>query len=231
MLIALHNGQRKRAEFAGSGARGKCPWTGLETKAHVGEIRQYWAYVGGAPQFVNGYEPESEWHISWKWPIQDAFCEVIFGDNNEHRADILGSDNTVIEIQHSKIDIRHSRERSRFYKEQTDRRVVWVVDIQEFWQKRFFLSEKPDSKGYYKVTWKPRRSWLLELAITLDTNLYLEFNQRSDKLLHAWVYEGEMYARFVTKENFFLRYLDAVARPECQGFSGIAKAALTGGRF
>ena len=59
MLIALHNGRRVRAHIAGSGALGTCTWTGLPVKACVGEILQYWAYVGGAPKLPAGYEPES----------------------------------------------------------------------------------------------------------------------------------------------------------------------------
>ena len=116
MLIALFNNQRVRAEVAGSGSIATCPWTNLPVKAHVGLIRQYWAYVGGQPNLFNGYELESEWHMSWKATIQDQYCEVVMGANNEHRADILGSNNTVIEIQHSAIDIRDSRERIQFYK-------------------------------------------------------------------------------------------------------------------
>jgi hypothetical protein len=214
MLIAIHNDERKRAEAAGSGSMGSCPWTNHPVKAHVGLIRQYWAYDGGRPDFDRGYEPESEWHISWKAPISDEYCEVIFGQNNEHRADILGSNNTVIEIQRSVIDIRDSRERVQFYKNETNRRVVWIVDIQEFWRKRFFLDGKPDSSGTFKVKWKPKRSWLWDLASTTDTNLYLEFNQKNNKLLHAWVHQGIMYVKYFKKEDFFNQYMSAVAKPE-----------------
>lgn len=227
MLIALHNGQRKRAEDAGSGALGICPWTNHSVKAHVGLIRQYWAYEGGRPDFERGYEPESEWHINWKTPVQDQCCEVVFGHNNEHRADILGSNNTVIEVQRSIIDIRDSRERVRFYKNETGRRVVWIVDIQEFWRKRFFLEGKSDSQGKYKVKWSPRRSWLWDLASTPDTNLYLEFNQSNDKLLHTWVFNTEMYAKFITKKDFFERYMQGVAKPEFSQ-SDIAVKVLQG---
>lgn len=228
MLIALYNNQRLRAEAAGSGSLGTCPWTKLPVKACVGLIRQYWAYVGGQPNFKNGYEPESEWHISWKTPIQDQCCEVIMGANNEHRADILGSDNTVIEIQHSKIDIRDSRDRIAFYKKTTDRRVIWVVDIQEFWRTSFKLSEKRNSDGFFTVIWKPRRSWLWDIAATTDTNLFLDFNQSSESLLQAWVHEGTMYAKYIKKREFFMRYMNDVAKPGCVGFTQDAENILRG---
>lgn len=225
MLIARYNGNRVRAEFAGSGAVGQCPWTGREVKACVGAIRQYWAYIGGAPRYERGYEPESDWHLSWKELVDDACCEVIFGDNAEHRADILGAEDTVIEIQRSVIDIRDSRDRVEFYKQATDRKVVWVVDIREFWNKRFFL--KKQHNGRFKAEWKPRRSWLWDLATTPDTHLYLEFNHRNDKLIHAWIHQGEMYARYLSKEDFFMRYLNEVSLPAYRDFSEAALQVLT----
>lgn len=228
MLIALHNNQRLRAEAAGSGSIGTCPWTNRPVKAHVGLIRQYWACIGGQPTFKNGYEPESEWHISWKTPIQDQFCEVVMGSNNEHRADILGSNNTVVEIQRSIIDIRDSKDRIEFYKHATGRRVIWVIDIQEFWRKRFFLSNKPDPKGFFSVSWKPKRTWLWNIAATPETNLFLEFKQSSDQLLQAWIHQGDMFARFVRKQEFFMRYMDDVAKPEYAGFTQAADHILRG---
>ncbi len=228
MLIALYNNQRLRAEAVGSGSMGTCPWTGLSVKAHVGLLRQYWAYSGGQPNYQNGYEPESEWHITWKTLIQDQYCEVVMGANNEHRADILGSNNTVIEIQRSTIDIRDSRDRVVFYKAATGRRVVWIVDIQEFWRKRFFLSNESLSNGVYSVIWKPKRTWLWDLAATPDTNLFLEFNQSSEKLLQVWIHQGNMFAKFVQKKDFFMRYMDGVAKPECVGFSHVADKILRG---
>lgn len=213
MLLAIHDGEKKRADEAGRGQFAICPWTDLEVKAHVGLVRQFWAYTDIKPVFDRGYEPESEWHVNWKAPIKDEFSEVIFGENNEHRADILGSNNTVIEIQKSKIDMRDSRERVEFYRNATGRRIVWVVDIQEFWNKRFFL-EPSKERGIFEVKWKPKRSWLWDLATTPDTNLYLEFNQSNDKLLHVWIHKTKMYAKYFKKEVFFNQYMFDVAKDE-----------------
>jgi hypothetical protein len=226
MLIALYNGRRVRAHIAGSGALGTCPWTRLPVKACVGEILQYWAYVGGAPKLPAGYEPESEWHEQWKATIEDAHCEVVMGPNDEHRADIRGSDDTVIEIQHSRIDIRDSRARVDFYRTHTDRRVIWVVDIQDIWRKTFMLDGRRDDKGNFLVKWSHVREWLWDLAGTKDTNCFLEFNQTSDKLLHVWVHQKMLYAKYVSKRTFFLRYMDAVAKPEYKGYSSEAEAFL-----
>ncbi|GAL19033.1 hypothetical protein JCM19235_2456 [Vibrio maritimus] len=175
-----------------------------------------------------GYEPESEWHLTWKECIRDENCEVIFGDNSEHRADIVGDSDTVIEIQRSIIDIRESRERVRFYKENTGKRVVWVVDIQEIWRKTFKLSGKKDDKGNLIIDWKPKRTWLWDLAQTTDTNLFLEFNQKNDKLLQAWVHNKILKAKFVSKKDFFSRYMKSVAKPEYQENVDSAVDVLTG---
>lgn len=228
MIIALHNGKRKRAETAGRGEMGICPWSGFPVKAHVGAIRQYWAYIDKTPIFKNGYEPESEWHMSWKELIEDQYCEVVFGENNEHRADILGAQDTVVEIQKSVIDIRDSRKRTEFYKKTTGKRMIWLVDIQEFWRKRFFLSDKPCSKGFYSVTWKQKRSWLMELAATPDTHLYLEYNQSGDKLLQAWIHQKVMLTSFISKEKFFMKYLQASAKHEYLNFPAKALAIVQG---
>lgn len=225
MLIALYNGRRVRAEIAGSGAVGTCPWTGLPVKACVGEILQYWSYVGGAPKMPPGYEAESEWHEQWKATIEDGNCEVVRGPNKEHRADILGSDNTVIEIQHSRIDIRDSRARVNFYREDTGRRVIWVVDIQDIWRDTFNLGNR-DENGHFRVEWNPRRMWLWDLAADTDTNCFLEFNQTSDKLLLAWVHQKVLYAKYIPKRTFFLRYMNDVAKPEYKGYPPEAQAFL-----
>ncbi|NJC44490.1 UNVERIFIED_ORG: hypothetical protein FHT06_001729 [Xanthomonas campestris] len=227
MLIALHNSQRKRAEAAGSGQIGKCPWTDLDVKAHVGAIRQYWAYIGGQPRLPPGYEPESEWHRCWKEVVDDAQCEVVMGQNKEHRADILGSNDTIIEIQRSVIDIRDVRDRTEFYFKQSGKRMIWVVDIQEFWLKRFFLVPT-DKQGEFKVDWKPRRTWLWDIAKTPDTHLYLEFNQKNDKLLHCWIHKSEMYCKYITKKQFFMTYLDSVSRTHFRGFPKEALDVLQG---
>jgi hypothetical protein len=227
MLIAIHNSQPKRAESAGSGQIGNCPWTGLDVKAHVGAIRQYWAYVGGQPRLPPGYELESDWHRCWKAVVDDAHCEVIMGQNKEHRADILGSNNTIIEIQKSVIDIRDVRDRTEFYFKQSSKRMIWVVDIQEFWNKRFFLIPTTQS-GKFKADWKPIRKWLWDIAKTPDTHLYLEFNQMNEKLLHCWIHNAEMYCKYVTKKQFFMNYLDSVSRPQFRGFPSSALSVLQG---
>ena len=111
MQFAKLNGKRIRAKNANSGDIGECPWTGKPVKAKVGELRQYWTYIGDKPVLPEGYENETQWHFNWKSLVNDENCEVVYGENNEHRADIVGNNGEIIEIQLSPIDIRIVRER------------------------------------------------------------------------------------------------------------------------
>lgn len=214
MVIALVNGQRLRAEQAGSGSIGICPWTRLEVKAKVGEFRQYWAYIGGQPKLPEGYEIETEWHYNWKIPIQDDFCEVVCGENNEHRADIIGNKETVIEIQNSPIDIRIVRERTIFYKNLSSKRVIWLVNACDYWNTRLKVQFDKREGNIYPIEWKPVRQWVIEIAKTTDSNLFLDYNSRSDKLLQMWIHDKKLKGTFITKIDFFNRYFHENAKDE-----------------
>lgn len=206
MVIAYFNGKRTRAEDAGSGAEGICPWSKLKVIAKVGEIRQYWAYVGGQPKFPEGYENETEWHYNWKFPIKDEYCEVVCGSKNEHRADIIGSNNIVIEIQKSPIDIRIVRERIAFYKALSNKRVIWIVEASDYWRERLKIQKNTKDKNY-DIEWSYPRQWVVEIAKTTSTNLFLDFNESSELLFQMWVYQNRLKGQFILKENFFKKYL------------------------
>lgn len=51
----LFNSWRVREEAAGYGSLAFRQWTGRSVKANVGAIHQYWAYVGGQPEFPRDY--------------------------------------------------------------------------------------------------------------------------------------------------------------------------------
>jgi hypothetical protein len=214
MRRAWFNGEKVRAEIAGSGAIGQCPFMGNEVRANVGELRQYWSYIGGAPEFPPGYENETPWHAAWKTPIQDEFCEVIFGQNNEHRADIVGNNNVVIELQHSPIDIREVRERIRFYNENTNRRVIWIVDARAYWKKTLNLDFQNRNGVNYPVLWKRKRQWVYHIAQNDESILFIDYNHKSDKLVQMWVHQQKLYGRFVSKRNFFLDNMNRVSKQE-----------------
>jgi hypothetical protein len=100
------------------------------------------------------------------------------------------------------------------------------VNIEDFWKRTLNLSPSPDRQGFYDVEWKPVRSWLWDLARRTDSDLYLEFNPHNKHLLKMWVHQGNPKALFVTKEKFFMSYMNEVSKPEFKGFSKEAQDCL-----
>lgn len=72
------------------------------------------------------WEPETEWHRSWKNNFSVEWQESCLRDEETgelHIADIRTSDNLVIEFQHSHVNLKERKAREHFY-----RNMVWVVD-------------------------------------------------------------------------------------------------------
>lgn len=121
MKYALNNGARIEAS---KGTRGICPCCGSELIARCGDIKiHHWAHKSSCDPW---WEPETEWHRSWKNKFPVDFQEVSFSDPNtgeKHFADIKTNHGVVIEFQHSHIDPNERSARENFYKE-----MIWVVD-------------------------------------------------------------------------------------------------------
>lgn len=111
---------------ASKGSKGLCPCCGSELIAKCGESRvNHWSHKG-VRNCDTWWEPETEWHRSWKNHFIDEWQECIQVDedtNEKHIADILTYDKLVIEFQHSRIDPQERISREKFYKN-----MVWVVD-------------------------------------------------------------------------------------------------------
>jgi hypothetical protein len=94
-------------------------------------------------------ECESEWRRSWKAYVSPERAEVCYG---EHRADLLASDDCVVELQHSPISVNEISAREAFYG-----RMVWLLDGACFWDQ--FRVEKSGEEAIF--TWAHARpSWL-----------------------------------------------------------------------
>jgi hypothetical protein len=120
MRYALFSGEKTEAF---PGARGTCPGCGGETIAKCGALKiWHWAHVGD--DCDPWHEPESAWHLGWKNEAPSAQCEVVIG---QHRADIVGKDGTVVELQHSAIPPADIAARERFYG-----RMIWLFDAAPF---------------------------------------------------------------------------------------------------
>jgi len=100
--------------------RGVCPICLGEVRAKCGSIKvHHWAHVCGqdCDTWSEGIGP---WHLCWQDCVRPEFVEVAVG---AHRADILGNDDTVIELQHSAISPAEIREREHHYG-----KMIWLFD-------------------------------------------------------------------------------------------------------
>jgi len=178
MKYAKFNNEKTHAKNVKSGDIGYDLWfEDYQVIACVGKYRQYWKYMGEKPQLPSGYEPETEWYAAWKYVIKDEYCEVICGENREHRADIKANE-YVIEIQRSPIDGYAVIERNNFYKELTNNRVIWVVNVEEAWKGKRLKTDKLIKNKYgtsFSIIWSYAWKWVQEISITTDTELYLDF--------------------------------------------------------
>jgi hypothetical protein len=216
MKYATFKGVKTHAKQAVSGDIGNDIWKKeYEVAACVGKYKQYWKYIDEKPILPPGYEPETEWHAAWKGLVQDEYCEVVCGDNREHRADIKTKD-YVIEIQRSPIDGWAVVERNKFYKNLTGTRVIWVANIEKPWKEKRITTElsKAHEDGTFIITWKNEWKWVREISNTKETLLFLDFNSQHDKLILMWTFQKRTYGRWVSKKTFFNRYLLSVAKQE-----------------
>lgn len=104
--------------------RALCPICNTVVIPKRGSIRaHHWAHSSSA-ECDPWTEGETEWHLCWKSLFPKENVEItILKDGNYHRADVVGSDGTVIEFQHSPISPKDIQLRELFYKN-----MVWVFD-------------------------------------------------------------------------------------------------------
>ncbi|MCQ1839146.1 competence protein CoiA [Neorhizobium galegae] len=122
LKYALVDGKREESRPK---LRGACPNCEREVIAKCGQQRiWHWAHLGKL-ECDHWWEPETEWHRSWKSLFPQEWQEIVHiaADGERHIADVKTGADLVVEFQHSPItpDERHSRE--NFYKP-----MIWVVD-------------------------------------------------------------------------------------------------------
>jgi competence protein CoiA len=119
---ALVDGTRQEAQPK---LRGVCVNCEREVLAKCGRQRiWHWSHRGKL-ECDNWWEPETEWHRSWKAHFPREWQEVVHtADNGEkHIADLKTSRGQVVEFQHSPISPDERNSREGFYSP-----MVWVVD-------------------------------------------------------------------------------------------------------
>jgi len=116
--------ESKKVE-ASPGAVGMCPGCGQPMVAKCGLQRvHHWAHRRMACD--PWWEPETEWHRTWKNNFPTDWQEVFLPDERtgeKHIADVRTPHGLVVEFQHSHIDPHERTTRERFYQD-----MVWVVD-------------------------------------------------------------------------------------------------------
>ncbi len=150
MKYAIVNGIRVEAT---KGVKGICPSCSSELIAKCGQLKiNHWAHKG-ARTCDPWWEPETEWHRTWKNHYPSEWQEFSFRNKNEvHIADIHTDHALTIEFQHSHIDPKEKADRERFYK-----KMIWVVDGTRLKRdySRFLKASTEfkiaDKKGLFKV--------------------------------------------------------------------------------
>lgn len=111
---------------AASGLKGLCPGCYQPVVAKCGTERvHHWAHLK-SNSCDSWWEPETEWHRSWKNNFPATWQEIFLPDartGEKHIADVKTSHGLVAEFQHSHIDPEEQTTRENFYQN-----MVWVVD-------------------------------------------------------------------------------------------------------
>ena len=106
--------------------QGVCPNCSQPVIAKCGKQKiWHWAHLS-TTSCDRWWEPETEWHLSWKNNYSANWQEISLLDERtgeRHIADVRTVHNLVIEFQHSYIDSHERTLREQFYKN-----MVWVVD-------------------------------------------------------------------------------------------------------
>lgn len=141
MQFAIKESKRVQAT---PGQRAACPSCGQEVLAKCGKIVVWhWAHINADCDVWS--EPESAWHRSWKEMVRDDVTEVVMGN---HRADIVGNNGVVVELQKSSLAVEDIEEREKFY-----RNMIWLFDASEF-QDRVHFRQRD---GYISFYWQAPR--------------------------------------------------------------------------
>jgi competence protein CoiA len=158
MKFALVDGVKSEAL---KGFKGFCQGCGSELIAKCGVHKiNHWAHKNNRI-CDSWWEPETEWHRSWKnnFPVEwQEFIQIDNQTKEKHIADVRTEYGLVIEFQHSYITQQERNLREKFYKN-----MVWVVDgtrlkrdyprfLKEWKSDGISNVYKTDKSGIFKVS-------------------------------------------------------------------------------
>lgn len=165
-------------------AHGTCPGCSADLIAKCGHlVAHHWAHRAG-PDCDSWWESEGPWHRAWKAHAPPERQEVTIDRNGvRHRADLVLSDGTVVELQHSQISIDDVRAREAHYG-----RMIWIVDASDAFAKGRITDECDVTEaGDTQVRWVSPKRWWTECR----SPVYLDLG--SDRVLHVTCVEYADY--------------------------------------
>lgn len=151
---------------------GLCPCCMKPVVAKCGTQRM-WHWSHKSRRCDNWWEPETEWHRSWKNKYPTNWQEISFIDEKtgeKHIADICTANRFIVEFQHSYIKPEELKSREEFYKD-----MVWVVDgtrnkmdyprflkgiKNHFENQIFYTTDNPDIFKVDLIDWCFPKAWL-----------------------------------------------------------------------
>jgi len=177
MQYALDHEDRRI--FAEKGKTARCPLCFSETIAKCGDINvHHWAHKS-LEECDPWWEPETEWHRSWKMLMPSEQVEVTRAG---HRADIVHASGIVVELQHSSISVEEIRERERAY-----HRMIWLFDGRGLYRPK-------DIRRQSLIKRNPTRSPLeIELALEQFTNSLELRRKQDDVYTFRWKHPRKHY--------------------------------------
>jgi len=171
---------------AAPGSHGICPGCSKAVIAKCGKQRiHHWAHRNDK-MCDNWWEPETEWHRSWKDNFPKEWQEIFLPDEQsgeKHIADLLTDYGLVIEFQHSPIKPDERASRENFYQN-----MIWVADGMRLQRdfNRFFKKKKKiretDLLGIFRVEYPEDYfpvSWL-------GSAMPVIFDFRSDDIMNRF---------------------------------------------
>lgn len=152
------------------GGIGDCPMCRERLIPKCGEIVS-WHWSHRVNDCDPWYEPETEWHLGWKRQVPPSNCEVVMGP---HRADMVGRNGIVIELQRASLETWAARERQEFYRARG--LFLWVFYAAEFREnlslrnregEEIDFADDPDRYRSFRWKW-PRMSQRMLVPLFWD---------------------------------------------------------------
>lgn len=174
MLFASKDGELVRATPRIFGAI--CPHCKKDVIPRCGSIK-IWHWAHKADECIYNKEPETQWHLEWKYRALKLGLEIekdVLGER-KHIADIYNpKTNKVIEIQHSPISIDDIRDRCTYYSI-NDINLEWMFDRTNKYDKDNIKFEKMIEPGIYKYEETVQSYVIFELLKNwYDVSLHLK---------------------------------------------------------